>query len=144
MTHQVDGHMIGIYDWRLVALSFIIAVVASYTALDLAGRVALMHGRARIAWLIGGAFAMGTGIWSMHFTGMLAFSLPVALTYDLPMVLLSLLVAMVASGFALFIAGRNTVHPAILLVSGLPMGLGIAAMHYIGDGGHAPARYAKL
>ncbi len=132
MIHLVDGDILGMYDWRLVALSFIIAVVASYTALDLAGRVALMRGWARLAWLTGGAFAMGTGIWSMHFTGMLAFSLPVALDYDVPMVALSLLVAMVASGFALFIAGRNTLHLGILLVSGLPMGLGIAAMHYIG------------
>src|SRR5687768_14483451 len=128
MIHLADGDILGMYDWRLVVLSFIIAVVASYTALDLAGRVALMSGWARLAWLTGGAFAMGTGIWSMHFTGMLAFSLPVALDYDVPMVALSLLVAMVASGFALFIAGRNTLHLGIMLVSGLPMGLGIAAM----------------
>src|SRR5262245_21956122 len=130
--HRIDMEMIGAYDWRLVVLSYIIAVVASYTALDLAGRVASALGRARIAWLVGGAFTMGTGIWSMHFTGMLAFSLPVALTYDIPLVVLSLLAAMLASGFALFIAGRNSVHPAVLLGSGVPMGLGIAAMHYIG------------
>src|SRR5262249_47574237 len=99
---------------------------------DLAGRVAFAHGRVRIAWLVGGAFAMGTGIWSMHFTGMLAFSLPIALTYDVPMVALSLLVAMLASGFALFVAGRRPLSLAVLLARGLPMGLGIAAMHYIG------------
>jgi PAS domain S-box-containing protein len=132
MMHQIGVEMLGVYDWRLVVLSYSIAVVASYTALDLARRVALVRGRARIAWLVGGAFAMGTGIWSMHFTGMLAFSLPVALTYDVPMVLFSLLVAMLASGFALFVAGRRTLSLAILLASGLPMGLGIAAMHYIG------------
>jgi methyl-accepting chemotaxis protein len=63
---------------------------------------------------------------------MLAFSLPITLTYDVPIVLLSLLVAMLASGFALFVASRHTLSLPRLLISGLPMGLGIAAMHYIG------------
>jgi diguanylate cyclase len=122
----------GSYDWRLVALSYLVAVAASYTALDLTGRVTAARGRARIAWLLGGAFAMGTGIWSMHFTGMLAFSLPIALTYAVPTVLLSLVVAMVASGFALFVASRRALSPLGLLGGGLLLGLGIAAMHYIG------------
>jgi NO-binding membrane sensor protein with MHYT domain len=120
------------YDWRLIVLSYIIAVLASYTALDLAGRVTAARGRARRAWLLGGAFAMGAGIWSMHFTGMLAFSLPIAITYDVPVVLLSLAVAMIASGFALFVASRDVLSLERLLVSGLPMGLGIATMHYSG------------
>jgi PAS domain S-box-containing protein len=122
----------GVYDWRLVALSYVVAVAASYTALDLAGRVTAARGRARIAWLLGGAFAMGVGIWSMHFTGMLAFSLPIRLTYDAPTVLLSLLVAMVASWFALFVASRRVLSLPSLIGGGLLMGLGIAAMHYIG------------
>jgi len=120
------------YDWRLIVLSYIIAVLASYTALDLAGRVTAARGRARRSWLLGGAFAMGAGIWSMHFTGMLAFSLPIAITYDVPTVLLSLVVAMIASGFALFVASRDVLSLERLLVSGLPMGLGIATMHYSG------------
>ncbi len=72
----------GSYDWRLVALSYVVAVMASYTALDLAGRVTASQGKARRIWLLGGAFAMGAGIWSMHFTGMLAFSLPIEMSYD--------------------------------------------------------------
>ena len=68
----------------------------------------------------------------MHFTGMLAFSLPIAITYDVPTVLLSLVVAMIASGFALFVASRDVLSLERLLVSGLPMGLGIATMHYSG------------
>jgi NO-binding membrane sensor protein with MHYT domain len=120
------------YDWRLILLSYVIAVLASYTALDLAGRVTASRGQARRYWLLGGAFAMGAGIWSMHFTGMLAFSLPIALTYDVPIVLLSLVVAMIASGFALFVASREVLSLERLLLSGLPMGLGIAVMHYSG------------
>src|SRR6266852_9352976 len=81
------------YDYRLVALSVIIAIFASYAALDLAGRTTAARGRGRLAWLTGGATAMGVGIWSMHYIGMRAFSLPVPVLYDWPTVLLSLLAA---------------------------------------------------
>ena len=79
----------GSYDYRLVALSVVIAICASYAALDLAGRVTAARGNSRMAWLVGGATAMGVGIWSMHYIGMLAFSLPIPVFYDWPMVLLS-------------------------------------------------------
>src|SRR5437870_13380405 len=98
--------MIGSYDYRLVALSVLIAIFAAYTALDLAGRTTAARGRARPAWLAGGATAMGIGIWSMHYIGMLAFSLPVPVLYDWPTVLLSLLAAIVASAVALFVVSR--------------------------------------
>ncbi|MGH9402759.1 MAG: MHYT domain-containing protein, partial [Terriglobia bacterium] len=81
----------GWYDHRLVALSFVIAMCASYAALDLAARTAATRGRARYVWLCGGAAAMGIGIWSMHYIGMLAFNLPVPILYDLPTVVISLL-----------------------------------------------------
>src|ERR1700734_2249924 len=89
------------YDYRLVALSVVIAVLASYAALDLAGRVTSARGAVRRAWLAGGATAMGIGIWSMHYVGMLAFRLPVPVEYDWPTILLSLLAAIFASGGAL-------------------------------------------
>ena len=79
--------MIGFYDYRLVVLSVLIAIGASYAALDLAARITAASGRIRLAWLAGGAFAMGVGIWSMHYIGMLAFSLPVPVLYDWPTVL---------------------------------------------------------
>jgi len=88
------------HDPWLVALSVLIAVAAAYTALDFAGRVTVRRGRERAAWLFGGAFAMGTGIWSMHFTGMLAFSLPVPVYYDVPTVVASHLAAVAASAAA--------------------------------------------
>jgi len=122
----------GSYDYRLVALSVLIAMLASYAALDLAGRVTAAHGRARLVWLTGGAAAMGLGIWSMHYIGMLAYSLPVAVLYDWPTVLLSLVAAMVASGIALFIASRSVMLPLRTAVGGVLMGIGIAAMHYTG------------
>ena len=93
--------MTGQYDHRLVALSILIAVCAAYAALELAGRTTAARGRLRLAWVAGGAVAMGLGIWSMHYIGMLAFSLPVPVLYDWPTVLLSLLAAIFASAVAL-------------------------------------------
>ena len=116
----------------LVVLSYVIAVFASYTALDLAGRVVAYHGWARRLWLGGGAFAMGTGIWSMHFTGMLAFDMGMPVSYDVPTTLLSAAIAIAASGLALFVVGRGLVGITSLLVAGSVMGIGIASMHYTG------------
>ncbi|CAA9422711.1 MAG: diguanylate cyclase/phosphodiesterase (GGDEF & EAL domains) with PAS/PAC sensor(s) [uncultured Rubrobacteraceae bacterium] len=120
------------WDPSLVLLSFVVAVFASYTALDLAGRVVASGGRARMVWLAGGAFAMGTGIWSMHFTGMLVFKMGMPVTYHVLLTLLSVVIAIAASGLALFVVGRGEVGPRTLLVAGPVMGVGIAAMHYTG------------
>lgn len=120
------------YDGRLVALSLAIAILASYTALDLAGRVTAAYGRARKVWLIGGAVAMGMGIWSMHFVAMLAFSLPMPMSYDVWTVVLSMLPAIFASGGALILASRPVLLRRQLLIGGVLMGIGIASMHYIG------------
>jgi PAS domain S-box-containing protein len=121
-----------LYDLRLVVLSYIVAVIASYAALDLAGRVAATRGRARQVWLGGGALAMGLGIWTMHFIGMDALQLALPMQYDYPLVLVSFLIAVAAAGFALFIASRPTLPLRSLLAAGLVMGLGIVAMHYTG------------
>ena len=120
------------YDLRLVLLSMAIATIASYTALDLAGRITAAIGKCRWLWLIGGAIAMGLGIWSMHFIGMLAYKLPIQMAYDLPIVIASMLVAIIASGAALFVASRKTMGYLPLFLGGTFMGLGIAAMHYTG------------
>jgi methyl-accepting chemotaxis protein PixJ len=98
--------MPGSYDHLQVFLSVVIAIAASYAALDLAGRVTAASRWARSVWLTGGAVAMGIGIWSMHFTGMLAFHLPVPVGYDWPTVLLSLLAAIISSVFALYVSSR--------------------------------------
>jgi len=129
---EIGAPLAGFYDYRLVALSVFIAISASYMALDLGGRVTAAHGWIRSAWLAGGAAAMGLGIWSMHFTGMLAFNLPVPVFYDWPRVLLSLLAAILASAVALYVVSRKKMGRAQALTGSVFMGLGIAGMHYIG------------
>ena len=122
----------GFYDGRLVVLSIVIAILAAYAALDLSGRLTVSQGRARLAWLWGGAFSMGTGIWSMHYVGMEALRLPVLVEYDWPTVLLSIIVAILASAVALFVASRKTLTATAAAFGSVLMGGGIAAMHYIG------------
>ena len=127
-----DTIIVGHYDYRLVAVSVVIAICASYAALDLAGRVTAARGRAQAFWLTGGAIAMGLGIWSMHYIGMLAFSLPMPVEYDWPTVLLSLISAIIASAIALYVVSRKNMHVWNAVAGSVFMGLGIAAMHYIG------------
>ena len=124
--------MTGVYSPTLVALSFVIAMMASYVALDLAGRLTIAKGRAVFFWLTGGALAMGTGIWSMHFIGMLALHMPVAMAYDLPTTFASMVIAVIVSGFALFTVGRTTLTGSRLASGGVVMGFGIVGMHYTG------------
>ena len=124
--------MTGTYNVWLICLSVFVAVFVSYTALSLAARVASAgSGNAKL-WLTGGAVAMGGGIWSMHFIGMLAFSLPIPLSYNVSMTLGSLAIGIAISGFALIIAARPRMSLAQLVLSALIMGFGISAMHYSG------------
>src|SRR5882757_2804487 len=124
--------LIGYYDFRMVAASVLIAILAAYAALDLAGRVTAAKGAARLAWLSGGAFAMGMGIWSMHYIGMEAFRLSVPVEYDWPTVLLSMVAAVSASAVALFVVSRKRMGMTAAVLGSTLMGSGIAAMHYIG------------
>ena len=124
--------LLGSFDWRLVSLSFLVAILAAYVALDLAARMTANQDRARLWWLCGGATVMGTGIWSMHFIGMLAFRLPIPMSYDVPTVLVSLLAAIAASGIALHIMSKRTITGWIWCWGSLCMGSGIGLMHYIG------------
>ena len=122
------------YDPWLVALSYFVASLAAYTAVDLAGRVNDFRGEPRkaAAWLTGGAFSMGAGIWSMHFVAMLAYKLPVPARYELWTTLVSMVAAIVTSGFALYIVTRGALSLRRLLISGAVMGAGIGTMHYTG------------
>src|SRR5437868_2546208 len=90
----------------LVAISVVIACLASYTALDLAGRVAVARARDRLTWLLYGSTAMGVGIWSTHFVGMLALRMSVPVAYDIPLVLTSALIAIAAAFLAMFAVSR--------------------------------------
>ena len=120
------------YSPALVLISLCVAILASYTALDLSGRIATANGRAAYLWIGGGALAMGFGVWSMHFIGMLALSLPIELGYDLGLTVWSLLVAILSSGFALWLVSQPRLPALQLLYGALIMGAGISAMHYSG------------
>src|SRR6266850_4446913 len=128
---SANGVITGFYDYGEVARSILIAIAASYAALDLAGRVTSARGRARAAWLAGGAIAMGIGIWAMHFKGMLALQLPIPVVYHWPTVLSSFVLAIVASAVALYISSRQTMGPLQVGSGSLIMGSGIAALHYL-------------
>ncbi|OWY31401.1 putative bifunctional diguanylate cyclase/phosphodiesterase [Herbaspirillum robiniae] len=123
------------YDSLLVVVSLLVAILASYTALDMAERInttSNLHSMAARFWLAGGAVAMGIGIWSMHFIGMLAFRLPIMLGYDAWITALSLAIAIAVSGYALWTVSRPELPLRRLLKSALFMGIGIAGMHYTG------------
>ncbi|WP_263411220.1 response regulator [Terriglobus tenax] len=128
MPMVVSGH----YDLSLVVVSVFIAILAAGAALDLSGRVSSSRGAVRQVWLSGGAFAMGTGIWAMHYVGMLAFSLPFTVLYDWPTVAVSWLAAVLASSIALFVISREKLGPVQVGIGSILMGCGIASMHYIG------------
>ncbi|HBK46793.1 MAG TPA: hypothetical protein DDZ67_10255 [Xanthomonadaceae bacterium] len=120
------------YNPGLVALSLVVAILAAYTALDMAGRVSAARGRSGFWWLAGGAAAMGLGIWSMHFIGMLAFQLPIPLGYDLALTLYSMALAILASAFALWLVSQPLLPLLRLSLGAVLMGMGIAVMHYMG------------
>jgi PAS domain S-box-containing protein len=124
--------MKGTYDYPQVALSVLIAVAASFVALGLAGRISAERGLVRAAWLAGGATAMGTGIWSMHFVGMLAFHLPVKVDYDWPTLLASLLVAILASACALSFVSQQKTNWIRAWIGSLLIAGGMLCMHYMG------------
>jgi PAS domain S-box-containing protein len=124
--------VVGTYDPYLVALSFAVACLASYSALDLGGRLRVSRRWAMLAWLLTAAIAMGGGIWSMHFIAMLAFMMPMPVSYDFGLTLLSLLVAIGVTGVGFFTIGTRQATALQLVLSGIFMGIGIVSMHYTG------------
>jgi NO-binding membrane sensor protein with MHYT domain/two-component sensor histidine kinase len=137
----------GTHNPYLVALSILVAAFASYTALDLGGHVAVARGLARRVWLVTAAVTMGGGIWSMHFVAMLAFTMPIPMSYDIGLTTLSLLVAIFVTGGGFYVISRKGTSPLRLVFSGIFMGLGIVAMHYTGMAamrGHAEFIYDRL
>jgi len=126
------------YSIQLVLLSYLVALLASHVTLSLAQRLRPTSGT-RLGykqlfwpWILGGAFSMGTGIWSMHFIGMLAFHLPVQIAYDLSLTATSWVIAVAVSGFALHRFRRNDTTVSGIALPGVFIGIGISAMHYTG------------
>ena len=120
------------YDPYLVALSILVAGFASYTALDLGGRVALAQGPTHPIWLAAAALTMGAGIWSMHFVAMLAFMLPMPVSYDVGLTVLSLVLAILGTSGSFYVISRPGAWRPRLVLSGVFMGFAILAMHYTG------------
>jgi len=120
------------YNLFVVAASFLIAMLASYVTLDLARRVRSAQRRVGLAWWAAGSLVMGTGIWSMHFLGMQAFTLPITIGFSSGLTLLSWLAALSAAGVALELASREHFGHRQLVLGALFMGAGISGMHYIG------------
>lgn len=120
------------YNQILVVISFVVAILAAYTALNMAGRVAGSQGIAARIWLAGGGVAMGIGIWAMHFIGMLAMDLAMSMSYDVAITALSMAIAIGSSMFALWLVSGEQLRLRRLLPGAFVMGTGIVAMHYTG------------
>jgi PAS domain S-box-containing protein len=125
-----DLVLAGSYNYGLVTLSILIAMLGSYATIDLAGRVRASHGGSRLSWRIGGATAMAIGTWAMHFTGMLAFRLPVPIRYNWLTALLSFLPSLLASSVALVVVIRPKMESRRAFVASFFIGGGIAGLHY--------------
>ena len=123
--------MVGSHDYRLVALSVLISIMAAYAARNLAERTGAAHGRPWIAWLFGGAITDGIAIWSMHYTAMLGYSLPIPILYNWPTVLLSLLVGIIGSAATLLVVSQSKIRWPRALAASIFLGaVGISGMHY--------------
>ena len=121
------------FSLGLVFLSYLVAVTASHVTLLLAARVRDPHSVNWKLWVVSGGFAMGIGIWSMHFVATLALKLPIQVMYDLSLTALSWVFAIVACGAAFIVLRRMTGKHREFLVPGALIGIGIASMHYTGD-----------
>jgi len=122
----------GEYNGWFVLLSYITAVLAAYTALDLSERVVHTKGRKNIGWLLAGSLTMGLGIWSMHFIGMVSFQTAEEMKYDLRFVLFSIVAAFAGSLISFYVVNGKKPTNARLAAGSLAMGSAIASMHFIG------------
>ena len=125
---NIEGH----YNYYIVALSAVIAILASYSALSITAKISHSQGKTRYFWLLAGAFVMGNGVWSMHFVGMLAFHLHATVKYDILLTLLSMLASVISSFIAFYITMPKNINWYKIAIGGFIMGSGIVTMHYMG------------
>ncbi len=123
------------YSTSLLLLSVAIVTLGAYVAIEIAQRVAATRGRRRVLWMYGGALALGLGIWSMHFVGMLALQLSVLVWYDALLIFASAAAAILGCAIAFIILTRTGVSSWLLALASILMGSAIAGMHYIGMAG---------
>ena len=121
------------FGWLTPALSYVMACIGAALGLRCTVRALGATGRSRRNWLLTAASAIGTGIWTMHFVAMLGFSVSgTEMRYNVPLTILSLLVAMVVVGAGVFAVGYGHDRGRALVLGGLTTGLGVASMHYLG------------
>ncbi|KAF6656716.1 EAL domain-containing protein [Enterobacteriaceae bacterium EKM102V] len=120
------------YDSFIVIVSILVAMLASFTALDMAGRVVHSTGKVALVWLFGGGFSMGIGIWAMHFIGMLSMNMDMVMSYNASLTALSAAIAVCASIFALWLVCHSDLPWPRLAGGALILGSGVVAMHYTG------------
>jgi PAS domain S-box-containing protein len=120
------------WNYQLIAVSVMIAIFGSYVALDFAGRMKSAQGVSHKLWFLGGTLMMGLAIWTMHYLGMQALIMPMPMTYDEPLVVLSILAAITGAGIAFAIMNRKTLDWIHISTGSLAMGLAISTMHYLG------------
>ena len=129
----LDDYLTGSYNYWLIFLSVVVACLAAYAALGFTERIHTASQKfERRTWLTAGAGVLGLGIWSMHFIGMLAYRLPLQVTYDVGMTLLSIVPAIFASFVVLFVISRAKTSKNPIFFGAICMGAGIGAMHYSG------------
>lgn len=125
--------MDGNYNYYIVGLSIAIAILASYSALNITSKISDSNGnKSKFFWLFGGAMVMGTGIWSMHFVGMLAMHMNMNVRYDVFLTIMSMLVSVVSSFIAFYITMPKNINWFKIAIGGFIMGSGIVTMHYTG------------
>lgn len=130
MNHLVESHHTG-----LVLLSILIGIIASYATLDLSGRVLVSSGKTRMNWLISGSIILGSGIWSLHFIAMISHYLPIPVSYDVVLTVISMIAGIAGSFAGLYIISRNPHSMYRMIAAATALGAGITAMHYIGMAG---------
>src|SRR5262245_26120327 len=124
--------MVTSWNYNLVALSFVIAMIGSYVALDFAVKMKTAHGTRRKICFVLGALTMGLAIWTMHFIGMLALNMNMPVSYDITLSTLSMLAAAIGAGIAFFIMNQRAMESLQLGLGSIAMGMAIVIMHYMG------------
>lgn len=119
------------YNPWLVVLSIALAALDAYVAFSVVGRIARSRGPAAVLWTGFGALAMGSGVWAMHFIGMLALEVPMPLGYDSQETALSSVPVILATGATLWLLARRSTHAGAVM-AGVVLGLGMTSMHYLG------------
>lgn len=122
----------GSYNFYIVALSIVIAVLASFSALNIVGKISYTEGKVKFFWLLAGSFVMGSGVWSMHFVGMLALDYHMKMEYDVRLTLFSMLASFLSSLIAFYITKEKDINWYKIVIGGVFMGGGIVTMHYMG------------